>query len=387
MILSTNPELRLHIPSNAVDDVALLQGILDNSEHDFLLDKLGKPLYDRLCEYYRGIDPSLFYDSVVKGSYDSDPWAMLLVNAQRMITNDALARFAYQQVISVNNSGINVVSGNDYGNADDRLLERGVSGYKKEAFVSLNNLLTLLETWAKELPISATPAGGDTSPTPDEDDADSDTSPTSAKKEIVTLWQSSRYYYLHSSLLISSCAVLQPFFNVYENRDKFIQMLPDLHYIQEELIAPSVGEDFIEALAEICMKGTKDKIINRIIRSLRAAIAAELESRTKVISTEKDRRQMRHDEFVHLLNNACLFIQKNQSAIIGTTVPVNVPVPEDSSSDLSATVPDASISVLSEAFKSSPLYVPEIETDQQAYQPSFHNNARGSVLFALPGIN
>ena len=36
MILLTNQELRLHLPSNAVDEVANLQGMLDNSEKDFL---------------------------------------------------------------------------------------------------------------------------------------------------------------------------------------------------------------------------------------------------------------------------------------------------------------------------------------------------------------
>ena len=49
MILSTTKELRLHIPSNAIDEISSLQGILDNSEKDFLRDKLGDSLYNRLC--------------------------------------------------------------------------------------------------------------------------------------------------------------------------------------------------------------------------------------------------------------------------------------------------------------------------------------------------
>lgn len=42
---------------------------------------------------------------------------------------------------------------------------------------------------------------------------------------------------------------------------------------------------------------------------------------------------------------------------------------------------------ISEAFKDSPLYTPEEETDQRTYTPTFQNNATGNVLFALPGIN
>ena len=60
MILSSNQELRLQIPSNAVDDVANLQGMLDNSEKDFLKPRLGASLYDRLCKQYASIDPSVF---------------------------------------------------------------------------------------------------------------------------------------------------------------------------------------------------------------------------------------------------------------------------------------------------------------------------------------
>lgn len=367
MLISTQQELRILIPSHAVDSVEIFQGIIDNSEKDVLKDKLGAPLYDALCDYYNNLDPQDYFDSVVNGSYAENPWSELLLNAQRIIVNDALARFAYQQVISINGTGVNVVSGNDYGNADDRLLERGVSGYRKEAAIAVNNLLTILEEWAKA-PVSDASASEETSEQPSSDAPSTDGAhaPTSAITDIITLWQQSRYYYLHASLLIPSCSTLQPFFNVYENRDKFIQMLPDLHYIQEELVAPTIGEDFTEALAALSLKGTDSKPLARIIRTLRSAIAAELESRTKVITTDKDRRQLRHNEFVHLLDNACKLIQKHQSVIMG-----GVPTP----------------SPLSEAFKESPLFTPEEETDQRTYTPTFQNNASGNVLFALPGIN
>ena len=69
MIISTTQELRLHIPSNAIDEISSLQGILDNSEKDFLRDKLGNSLYDRLCEFYLTISPEDFYLSVCNGEH------------------------------------------------------------------------------------------------------------------------------------------------------------------------------------------------------------------------------------------------------------------------------------------------------------------------------
>ena len=68
MILSSNQELRLHLPSNAVDEVANLQGMLDNSEKDFLKPRLGASRYDRLGEQEASIEPSGFWDAVTCGT-------------------------------------------------------------------------------------------------------------------------------------------------------------------------------------------------------------------------------------------------------------------------------------------------------------------------------
>ena len=134
MLLSTNQELRLHVPSNAFDDVSLLQGILDNSEKDFLRDKLGTPLYNRLCEYYKlNIDANDFYLAVTNGIYAQHPWQELLLNAQRMVANDTLSRYAYQQLLSANGAGMNMASSQDYSVASDKMLDKGVQGFKKEA--------------------------------------------------------------------------------------------------------------------------------------------------------------------------------------------------------------------------------------------------------------
>ena len=159
MILFTNQELRLHLPSNAVDDVANLQGMLDNSEKDFLKPRLGASLYDRLCKKYASIDPSVFCEAVGDGTYTNDPWNELLLYAQRMIVNDAMAQNIEKQALSVNGSGINVASSNDYAVATDKQIAQGKESYRQSAMTSLNNLLSLLEGWAKEvntpMPIAA----------------------------------------------------------------------------------------------------------------------------------------------------------------------------------------------------------------------------------------
>lgn len=303
MILSTNKELRLHVPSNAFDEVSLLQGILDNSEKDFLRDKLGTPLYNRLCEYYKlNIDADDFYLAVTNGTYAQHPWQELLLNAQRMIANDTLSRYAYQQLISANGAGVNMAASQDYSVATDKMLDKGVQGFKKEAMVSLNNLLLLLEGWAKltqPLPID------DTDTTTPKDDTtteqtptDEPTAPTEEERmaeieEIVNLWQQSEYYYLHHDLLIPTCAVLQQYIDIYNNRDKFIRLIPDLRFIQEEYIEDVFGAAFI---AEMLQATDTD----RLLKKSRRLMVAYLIERTSVLTFDKLTRQQAHDDAVSI---------------------------------------------------------------------------------------
>ena len=305
MILSTNKELRLHVPSNAFDEVSLLQGILDNSEKDFLRDKLGTPLYNRLCEYYKlNIDADNFYLAVTDGTYAQHPWQELLLNAQRMIANDTLSRYAYQQLISANGAGVNMAASQDYSVATDKMLDKGVQGFKKEAMVSLNNLLLLLEGWAKltqPMPIDDT-ATDTTAPKDDttieQPPTDAPTAPTEEERmaeieEIVNLWQQSEYYYLHHDLLIPTCAVLQQYIDIYNNRDKFIRLIPDLRFIQEEYIEDVFGAAFI---AEMLQATDTD----RLLKKSRRLMVAYLIERTSVLTFDKLTRQQAHEDAVSI---------------------------------------------------------------------------------------
>lgn len=299
MLLSTNQELRLHIPSNAFDDVSLLQGILDNSEKDFLRDKLGTPLYNRLCAYYQQeVTPEAFYFAVTNGTYAQHPWQELLLNAQRMIANDTLSRYAYQQLISANGAGMNMASSQDYAVATDKMLDKGVQGYKKEAMVSLNNLLLLLEGWAKltQPMLISVPTECDSVQNTDGNVQNKDENVQIAEiEEIVNLWQQSEYYYLHHDLLIPTCAVLQQYIDIYANRDKFIRLIPDLRFIQDEYITDVLGEDTLNVLLH-----ADDAPSQRMLRKVRRLMVAYLEERTTVLSIDKTRRQQAHNESISL---------------------------------------------------------------------------------------
>ena len=357
MIISTTEELRLYAPSNAIDHFDTMAGFIDSSEHDFLEDKLGTPLYDSLQEYYNDNllyndqEQNILIEAVRKGE-KLTPYLDLLSICQRVVVYDALARAIDVQAISVNGAGVNVAVADDYNKAD----QAAITAYKlaciKEAHTALNRLLITLEKWTKEI-------------SEEEDD----------KSTIVSLWRSSRYFFLCASLIMPSCEVLQEYINIYDSREKYIQMLPDLRYIQEDILEPAIGEDLMAYFVSVAVNGTEEKILCRIIHKMRKYVSRELESRTKVIKTDSDRRIASHNESIPMLTDIQNIIKDNQPALL---------------------------EYAEEAMKSSPLYVaPHEETTAAATVPSsvaagqttpshdtpaFQNNRRGNAFFATPSL-
>ena len=383
MILFTNQELRLHLPSNAVDEVANLQGMLDNSEKDFLKPRLGASLYDRLCKQYASIDPSVFCDAVTDGTYTNDPWSELLIYAQRMIVNDAMAQNIEKQALSVNGSGINVASSNDYAVATDKQIAQGKESYRQSAMTSLNNLLSLLEGWAKEvntpMPIEAdgdgaegsTPSDGSNQGSSSEgtdegtDSGKDDAAETEAKQheaieEIVTLWQESKYYYYHRDLLFPTCESLQPYLDIYGNRGKFVRLIPDMLFIQSEYLEEAFGEDFIPRL----LQASED---DKMLKKARQLVAAYLKERTSVINFDKLTRSTAHNDAITVRESIHRLL-KNEEAEAQAKL--------DAAKADSATE-DGSSSSTSNASSAS-------SSDSRDGSEGYQNNQKGSRIFVTP---
>lgn len=384
MILFTNQELRLHLPSNAVDDVANLQGMLDNSEKDFLKPRLGASLYDRLCKQYASIDPSVFCEAVGDGTYVNDPWNELLLYAQRMIVNDAMAQNIEKQALSVNGSGINVASSNDYAVATDKQIAQGKESYRQSAMTSLNNLLSLLEGWAKEAntPMSIDAAGdgaggstpsdgsnqGSSSEGTDEgidsgkdDAAETEKKQHEAIEEIVTLWQESKYYYYHRDLLFPTCESLQPYLDIYGNRDKFVRLIPDMLFIQSEYLEEAFGEDFIHRLLQA---DENDKMLKKA----RQLVAAYLKERTSVINFDKLTRSTAHNDAITVRESIHRLLKKEEA---------------EKQAKLDAAKAESAAEGSSSSFATSNASSAS-SSDNKGGSEGYDNNQEGSRIFVTP---
>lgn len=342
MIITTIKELRLASPAHALDSIDGLVGFIDNSEHDFLEDKLGTPLYDALCQWYgqnRTVRSSV-------SDYQTGYWNRLLLLAQRCVAFDALGRAIGMQAISVNNAGINMSIADDYPAPDKngKTIDLYRDTCTKEAHAALNQLLRQLEQWCK-IPAADDDTSTISPQTSDIDYSGSTADDTSAispqtsdiedeRSEIVTLWKESRYYYLAAALLIPSCEVLQSYLNIYDSREKFIQLLPDLRFIQEEIIANSIGEDLLKIVIDFARDGklpeataqTSDishqpsdishhpsaltePTLTRLVHRLRKVMVALLISRTKVLKYDKEQKVQAHDDGVRMLQNVTEYLK------------------------------------------------------------------------------
>ena len=312
MLITTIQELRLVSPSHAFDTIDGLVGFIDNSEHGFLEDKLGTPLYNALCQWY---DQNPVTRSSV-ADYQTGYWNRLLLMAQRVVGFDALGRSSGMQGVSVNNAGINMGIADDYPKAP----KESIDDYRKtcftEALKSCDLMLAELERWTTEETSAVSHQPSAIDPQPSAIDPE--------RSEIVALWRQSRYFYLAASMLIPSAVVLQQYLDFDESREKFIRMLPDLRFIQEEIIANSIGEDYLDHLIDVSVSTagdaqpitTKSPVELRIIHQLRRVIVAWLISRTKVLKYDKEQKIQSRDDGVRKMQDACDFIRRHQHAIL-----------------------------------------------------------------------
>lgn len=384
MLFKSASELRFYFPTHAIDTLDPFMGVIDNSEHDFLQEKLGTPLYNRLCDWY---DENGAVGSGSAAAIDTKElpyYNRLLLLAQRCVAYDAFARAIELGIVSPNNGGINVPTSDDYGKVDLAAIEKFRQRCITEAHVAVNRLLQTLEDWCKE----SEELKGESGESSDDSPLSTLHSPLD---EIVTLWHQSRYFYLAAGMLIPSARVLQEYLNIYDSREKFIQMLPDLRFLQEEILAPAIGEDLCAYLVEFATTGKIPNAeedteanaaaeeegaehyyslstIHYTLKKSRKYLAAALENRTLVLKTDKLRRQQAHDEAVRLLASLQQYIADHQDAFPETVI------------------------------KTSPLYTPPPAADTpssdcpvccgiSAAQAEYRNNRRDSALFVTPFLN
>jgi len=257
MLIRTIEELRLHLPNHAYDDIESMTGAFKRSEADVLKSKVGNELYARVLKVYNEHNEA----SVVAWLLESgEPYAELAYLCQEVIVFDAFMREADKNAISVNQSGINVVSAENY----DAATKDGIAAYKKQLNADKHDAINRLLLWLEE----ACEQGSQDAP----------------KSEIVELWKQSKYYYMVADLFINTATMFDYYVSIHENREKFVSLLPDLRYCQQNYIENELGEELTASLLAKQMDGTATKEEQKAIGMIRQALALLVEARSKMFN-------------------------------------------------------------------------------------------------------
>jgi len=431
MLISSVEELRLYTPAHAIDNFDSIAGYFDSSEYDFLIDKLGPALHTAITEYYSSLVQSengiRDFINAVRSTTPMEPMMRLLSLCQRVIAFDALGRSIDIQAVSVNGSGVNFNVASDYPKAEREAIIAYKNNCIKESHAAVNRLLVALEEWTQQQPSSpasvsdgttqdsapesgaepvtvtvsdpvtdpASPTDADPavvnetvndSGTTDSDAQDDtqqqpvqeqeDPQPTPAEQiaRIVELWRNSRYYYLAAGLIIPSASVLQNYYNIYDSRERFIQLLAELRFIQETYIGPVIGEDLMEYLIDHARNtpawydiNPRDlepaqRFLARLIHMLRKTVASYLEATSAILKVTEERKVESRNEAIMGIKNFSEYVTVHQG---------DFPTDED----------------VQAALKASPLYVAPPPAEQPKTERKFQNNAPGSVMFVTPAID
>ena len=334
MLLTTAGELRMYDPSHQVETLNAYQGFIDNSEHNFLMPRIGKPLYTALVERYEDLPDK---ESILPGGNPLSPWMQLIQLCQRPVAFDMLYRKADVSGVSANESGLNVVSTDGYDSADKEKIDLYKSRMYKEAHEGIDRLLVTLEEWAIDIADEEA----------DENDAE--------KQEIIDLWKKSRYFYLADGLLINTATKFNDFVSIYESREKFIQLLPDLRYCQEFVLRPEIGDALTDDLVEKARTGQGNAEEKKAIRLAQYALALKVEDRSNLFKRTESK-----DEAIGAMNRLVSFLKGNQAKLD------------------------------TEAVKTSPFYEePKPDTPKEPTAPPaepWKNNQKGNKLFVTPAI-
>lgn len=382
MIITTAEELRFFFPNHAIDNIEGIQGSIYNSEHDFLEEKLGTSLYDALCSYYKATDKEALLETMGDGT-DRTPMGQLLLAAQRAVAFDAMARTVSIRAISDNGAGVNVATSDGYDAADDKAKQDYKAACIKEAHSSINIMLQMLERWCKKAnTTSAETAESDEIPTDGSSSETVDKELTEA--QISELWHQSRYYYLCTMVLLPTAEDMQQYLNIYDSREKFILMLPDMRYVEEEMIETAVGETFAQWLCLLCVQGiptTTDKkstlLLQRIIHRSRKAFAAYVEERTAALKTTDKRRIDAHNEGEKHINAVVELLRLHQSEVVSSAAAIDALAASLDTTDMPESFYDA--------VTNAPWYVADSTATDST--PEFENNQPGNAMFVTPAMD
>lgn len=356
MILRTIEELRMYLPSHNLSNMDSIYGYIENSEQDFLLERVGRPLLKELQKKYDEIQDKTVL--LPNSGIARTAWEELIVLCQRVVAYNCMARSADITAVSINSAGINVASTSDYDAAKDEAVKRFKQNCNIEAHSAVNRLLVQLEEWAQD-------CGKE--PADDEQDL------LEEERDIVELWKKSRYYYQVNGLFINTASLFNQYVDIYDNREKFVQLLPDLRLVQDLNIRPELGDELTDDLLDKYQNGKLNDQQHEAVKRIQRTMALFVESRNSIF-----KRPQAKDEALMNMRVTIDYISGHASDF-GEAVKSS-PFYEEPKPTVENRPTDETTGTEIEA---GAIILPQEEGQEPT---DWKNNRKGNVMFVVPGI-
>lgn len=338
MLISTPEELRAFLPSHVYRNIDPIRGFLQTSENTFLRQRIGQPLLDVLRTKYAEIGPIIpgplatstpvtsspgssapfspddsgaaaeFGEGATTPSESTtpDPWPTLITLCQGCIVFDAFSRAADVHAVSVNDSGLNVAESEGYDSANDKRIDRYKAQLIKESHAAVDQLLIQLEEWEAQVGSSLPEAdSGEGSSLPE---AEFGEDPLSPIHTIINLWQQSPTHQLIDGLLFNTATEFHRYVDIYDSRDRFITLLPDIRFCQELHLEAELSPELLHYIIDEHRNGRYEGSEQKMAwMMLQRCLSLYVEARAKMFTRAEAR-----DEATGYMRLTLAYLRRNQ---------------------------------------------------------------------------
>jgi len=199
MIIQNTTTLREYISVNGSVDIDNLKPYLKKAERNFL-----KPII--------GLDQISVFEETQTDT--------IIVQAQEL-AQEAIANFAYYLYLPINavqitDNGIHVVDNENTKTATDKQFKELQRSFKKFAHEALDELLELMELSADKF----------------------------------QPWFNSKHYTIYKELLVNKTSVFNKYYYIFNSRQTFISLKPNLKIVEDQFISPVLGSLLLTALKD-----------------------------------------------------------------------------------------------------------------------------------------
>ena len=311
MLIKTIHEMRIYMPSHAYNEIETRAGIYEDAEATVLAPLLGTQLLRKLNEYYATLPDNAIVPRYVYADDDAPyaepidqtlPMVALLKHAQRCIVFKAEEESADIDAVSRNNSGINLVSADGYEVAGKDAMKQYKDRLWKKTHEAIDRLLVFLEELAKDATVTDDSTLGSDTPAPPLSEAQQQA------REIVEMWRASRYYYLADGLLINTATKMQEFVDIQENRERFVQMLPDMRFVQRNYLRTELGNELFDHLLAALRADKLTPEEAEMTFKLQELLALYTQQRSRVFKFDVTERKRIEEECIGLKRELLAYV-------------------------------------------------------------------------------